>query len=94
MNTFNRVSDLEFRTHASEDAPEDLNADLKHLRDGADGISAQAQTQVLCNGLDEGCRVVRGAGVDDGLGGRHQRHVIVQDRQNEVQRKQLGAHCM
>ena len=94
MNAFNHASDLEFRAHASKDAPEDLNADLKHLRDGADGISAQAQTQVLRNGLNEGCRVVRGAGVDDGLWRRNQRHVIVQDRQNEMQRKQLGAHCM
>ena len=58
MNAFSRGSDLEFRTHASENAPEDLNADLKHLRDGADGIPAQAQTKVLRDGLNESCCVV------------------------------------
>lgn len=56
---------LQLRPHAGQYSPKYLHTDIEHLRDRTDGISAQAQTQVLCNRLCECRRIIGGGGIDD-----------------------------
>lgn len=45
---------LHLSTHGFEHAPENLDTELKHLIDGADGVPRKTETEVLLGHLQEG----------------------------------------
>lgn len=81
---------FELTTHAHDDSPKDLAAELKDLNDGADSVSGQGETKVLFDGRSKGHSA--GIVMENDVGGFEDGHVCVQDGADKLEGEKLGAH--
>lgn len=83
------MTHLKLGPHACQYIPEDFARYLKHLIDAADGISAEAETEVLLDSLYERCLLAGAGAVNDDAWIGEDWKMAFEDRQDQVKREEL-----